>query len=152
MSDVCDRGVVLVRLTYSWLCAWAPACMVFCIPWWAVYYTWTDYCVGDVAWVCWCSPGFLTILILIATVLGSRYFSYWYDKHRPMWPQAKCISSIVVQTPSLQLGVLQSLRGSFQLVRSHILLAHTSGGLWSEDTTSPSPSKQPKSGIREWTP
>ena len=29
-----------------------------------------------------------------------------------MWPLADCISSILVQTPSLQLGVLQSLQGS----------------------------------------
>ena len=28
--------------------------------------------------VCWCSMGFFTILLLIATVLGSRYFSDWY--------------------------------------------------------------------------
>ena len=57
---------------------------------------------------------------------------------------ANCISSIVVRTPSLQLGVLQSLRGSFQLVRSHLFtsLVHTSGGIQSEGTiTSPSPSK-----------
>ena len=31
-----------------------------------------------------------------------------------MWPLAKCISSILVRTPSSQLGVLQPLRGSFQ--------------------------------------
>ena len=44
-----------------------------------------------------------------------------------------------MRTPSLQLGVLQSLRGSFQLVRSHILtsLVHTSGGIQSEAATSP---------------
>ena len=52
---------------------------------------------------------------------------------------AKCISSIVVRTPSFQLGVLQSLQGSFQLVRSHLLtsLVHTSGGIQSEAATSP---------------
>ena len=29
--------------------------------------------------VCWCSMGFGMILLLLATVLGSRYFNYWYD-------------------------------------------------------------------------
>ena len=58
---------------------------------------------ADVPW------GFLTIPLLTATVLGLRYFSDWYDKHRPMWPLAECISSLLVQMPSLQLGVLQSL-------------------------------------------
>ena len=55
-----------------------------------------------------------------------------------MWPLANCISSILVWTPSLQLGVLQSLRGSFQLVRSPLLtsLVHTSGGIQSEAATS----------------
>ena len=33
--------------------------------------------------------------------------------HGPMWPLAECISSLLVRTPSLQLGVLQLLRGSF---------------------------------------
>ena len=48
-----------------------------------------------------------------------------------MWPLAECISSLLVWTPSLQLGVLQSLRGSFQLVQSHLLtsLVHISGGI-----------------------
>ena len=32
-------GVVLVRTIVSWLCAWASACMVLCIPWRTVYYT-----------------------------------------------------------------------------------------------------------------
>ena len=32
-----------------------------------------------------------------------------------MWPLAECISSVLVRTPSLQLGVLQLLRGSFHL-------------------------------------
>ena len=59
---------------------------------------------------------------------------------------AKCISSIVVRTPSLQLGVLQSLRGSFQtrlISPSHLVGSYsTTGGIWSEDMiTSPSPSK-----------
>ena len=39
-----------------------------------------------------------------------------------MWPLAKCISSTFVQTPSLQLGVLQSLWGSFLL--RPVLLSH----------------------------
>ena len=39
-----------------------------------------------------------------------------------MWPLAECISSVLVWTPSLQLGVLQSLRGSFLLCP--ILLSH----------------------------
>src|ERR1700761_6857808 len=42
--------------------------------------------------------GFDTIPLLLATVLGSRYFSYWYDKHRPMWPLARCISRDALQT------------------------------------------------------
>ena len=60
-----------------------------------------------------------------------------------MWPSARCISSYIVRTPSPQLGVLQSLRGSFQLFQSHPLtsLVHTSGGIQSEATTSPSPTK-----------
>ena len=72
-----------------------------------------------------------------------------------MWPLAECISSTLVWTPSLQLGVLQLLRGSFQLVRSHPLtsLVHTSGGIQSEVTTkSVITNKRPKSGKREWTP
>ena len=31
------------------------------------------------ACICWCSAGFLMILLLLVTVLGSRYFGYWYD-------------------------------------------------------------------------
>ena len=60
-----------------------------------------------------------------------------------MWPLAECISSTLVRTPSWRLGVLQSLRGSFQFVQSRplTLLAHTSSGLWSEVTTSLSLSK-----------
>ena len=57
-----------------------------------------------------------------------------------MWPLAGCISSLLGRTPSLQLGVLlQSLPGSFQLVRSHPLISldHTSGGIQSEAATSP---------------
>ena len=56
-----------------------------------------------------------------------------------MWPLAECISSLLVRPPSLQLGVLQLLLGSFQLVRSHpfISLVHTSGGIQSEAVTSP---------------
>ena len=61
---------------------------------------------------------------------------------------AKCISSIVVRTPSLQLGVLQSLCGSFQLVRSHLLtsLVHTSDGVQSEAATSLSSTKAAQVG------
>ena len=60
-----------------------------------------------------------------------------------MWPLAKCISSVLVQTPSSQLGVLQLLRGSFQLVQIHplTLLAYTSGGIQSGVAASPSPTK-----------
>ena len=60
-----------------------------------------------------------------------------------MWPLADCISSLLVRTPSLQLGVLQSLPGSFQLVRTHplILLDHTSGGIQSEAAASPPSTK-----------
>ena len=65
-----------------------------------------------------------------------------------MWPSAECISSILVRTPSLQLGVLQSLRGSFQLIQSHLLtsLVHTSGGIQSDVATSPSPTKAAQVG------
>src|ERR1700761_3028064 len=42
--------------------------------------------------------GFDTIPLLLATVLGSQYFGYWYDKHRPMWPLAQCISRDTLQT------------------------------------------------------
>ena len=50
-----------------------------------------------------------------------------------MWPLAGCISSMLVRTPSLQLGVLQSLQGSFLLhlnLLFHLALSlsHTSGG------------------------
>ena len=59
-----------------------------------------------------------------------------------MWPLAECISSLLGRTPSLQLGVLQLLLSSFQLVRSHPLISldHTSGGIQSEAATSPPPS------------
>ena len=43
-----------------------------------------------------------------------------------MWPLARCISSTLVRTPSLQLGVLQSLQGSFLLCPiplSHLALS-----------------------------
>ena len=65
-----------------------------------------------------------------------------------MWPLAECISSLLVRTPSLQLGVLQSLRGSFQLVQSHLLtsLVHTSGGIQSEAATSPLSTKAAQVG------
>ena len=72
-----------------------------------------------------------------------------------MWPLAECISSILVQTPSLQLGVLQSLHSSFLLrpiLLSHLALSY----LWwkpGQRCTSPSLfTTGPKSGIREWTP
>ena len=75
-----------------------------------------------------------------------------------MWPLAKCISSTFVQTPSLQLGVLQSLQGSFLLcpilLSCPTLSSHSY--LWwkpGQRCTSPSLSTtQPKLGIREWTP
>ena len=65
-----------------------------------------------------------------------------------MWPSAKCINSYIVRTPSSQLGVLQSLQGSFQLVRSHLLtsLVHTSGGIQSEAATSPLSTKAAQVG------
>ena len=60
-----------------------------------------------------------------------------------MWPLAKCISSTLVWTPSLQLGVLQLLRGSFQL--TPILSSHLVGSYlwWNPERryVSPSPSK-----------
>ena len=75
--------------------------------------------------------------------------------HRLMWPLVRCISSNFVRTPRLQLGVLQSLRGSFLLcpiLLSHLALSY----LWwkpGQRRTSLSLSTTwPKSGIREWTP
>ena len=72
-----------------------------------------------------------------------------------MWPLARCISSMFVRTPSLQLGVLQSLQGSFHpclILLSHLACSY----LWwkpGRTRTSLSPSiTWPKSGIREWTP
>ena len=47
--------------------------MVVCIPWWTMCQVFTmDYSPH----VCWCSMGFITILLLLAIVLGSRYFGY----------------------------------------------------------------------------
>ena len=62
-----------------------------------------------------------------------------------------------MRTPSSQLGVLQSLQGSFQLVRSHLLtsLAHTSGGIQSEAATSLSSTKVAQvrhKGVNPFTP
>ena len=70
-----------------------------------------------------------------------------------MWPLAECISSLLVRTPSLQLGVLQSLQGSFQLVRSRplILLVHTSGGIQGEAATSPPSVKLRHKGVNPFT-
>ena len=50
--------------------------MVVCIPWWTIPYM---FITDSSPHVCWCSMGFLTIPLLLATVLGSQYFSYWYD-------------------------------------------------------------------------
>ena len=72
-----------------------------------------------------------------------------------MWPLAGYISSTLVRTPSLQLGVLQSLQGSFH--SSLILSPHLACSYpwWKPGRThtSLSPSiSRPKSGKREWTP
>ena len=72
-----------------------------------------------------------------------------------MWPLAECISSLLVRTPSLQLGVLQSLRSSFQTrsipssPRWFIPLVESRVEVQSQVRHYP---KQPKLGIREWTP
>ena len=47
--------------------------MVLRIPWWTTHHAAITACI------CWCSMGFHTLPILIATVLGLRYFSHWYD-------------------------------------------------------------------------
>ena len=51
--------------------------MVVCIPWWTLPYAFdidsSPPMPADVPW------GFHTIPLLTATVLGSRYFSDWYD-------------------------------------------------------------------------
>ena len=66
-----------------------------------------------------------------------------------MWPLAECISSLLVRTPSLQLGVLQSLRSSFQtrsipsLPRWFIPLVESRVEVQSQ---SPSPSKAAQVG------
>ena len=83
--------------------------------------------------------GFLTILLLVAPVLGSRYFSYWYDNigRCGLSQMYKCI---VVRTPSLQLGVFQNhYKVHSKLIRSHLLtsLVHTSGGIQSKAATGP---------------
>ena len=46
-----------------------------------------NYRVNHTTSVCWCSTGFYTILLLIPTVLGSRYISYWYDNMGLCGPQ-----------------------------------------------------------------
>ena len=77
-----------------------------------------------------------------------------YSVH-DMWPLAECISSILVRTPSPQLGVLQILQGSFYL--GPILLPYpVCSYLWWKlewrYTSPPLFTTQTKSGIREWTP
>ena len=85
MSD--DTGLywyVASSIPDSCMCPWGlcflimrtSTCMVVGIPWWTTpYMLTTDYSPH----VCWCSMGFTTIPLLLVTVLGSRYFSYWYD-------------------------------------------------------------------------
>ena len=66
-----------------------------------------------------------------------------------MWPLAECISSLLVQTPSLQLGVLQNhYEVHSKLVRSRLLtsLVHTSGGIQSKAATSPLSTKAAQVG------
>ena len=69
-----------------------------------------------------------------------------------MWPLAGCISSCIVRTPSSQLGVLQSIRGSSlssSVPSSH--LAHTTLGRQSKESllfSSLTPLQRPMLGIR----
>ena len=74
--------VVLVRC----ICLWAPGGCFYCLfcllTWYLVSHDellclWLVESVE--ACICWCSAGFLMILLLIVTVLGSWYFSYWYN-------------------------------------------------------------------------
>jgi hypothetical protein len=77
----------------------------------------------------------------------------WYC--RLMWPLAECISSTPAQTPSLQLGVLQSLQGSFHLSPDLLFYLALLYLWWKPGSCSTSLSTSiewPKSGIREWTP
>ena len=72
-----------------------------------------------------------------------------------MWPLAECISSLLVWTPSLQLGVLQSLHGSFLLrpiLLSHLALSYLWWKPGQRHTSPPLSTTRPKLGIREWTP
>ena len=72
-----------------------------------------------------------------------------------MWPLAECISSILVQTPSLQLGVLQSLHGSFLLcpiLLSHLALSYPWWKPGQRRTSLSLSTTWLKLGIREWTP
>ena len=72
-----------------------------------------------------------------------------------MWPSVECISSLLVRTPSLQLGVLQ-ITTRFILNSSHLPfspcwltpLVESRAKLWQVCQQL----KRPKSGIREWTP
>ena len=77
-------------------------------------------CVDHMAHVCWCSMGFYTILLLIATILGSQCFSYWHNNMGWYSPQQDVyMSSSTMQTPSLQLGVLcNSLTPHYKQERS----------------------------------
>ena len=151
--------VVLVR----WICLWAPggcsllptlsACLVPCIPWRT-----TTYMIGGECWD-------LHLLMLCRFPYDSITNSYctWIvvlwplvRQHRLMWPLAECISSVLMRTPSLQLGVLQSLQGSFHLrpiLLSHLTLLHPwwNPGSWSTKVRH-HPSNRPKLGIREWIP
>src|ERR1700761_8521974 len=68
--------------------------------------------------------GFDTILSLVAIVLGSRYFSYWHNKHRPMWPLARCISRDALQTLRLFSLVFLNPHGVFSTC-VHFLLHST---------------------------
>ena len=60
----------------SFLIMCASTFLIVRIPWWTMHQAFTmDYSPH----VCWCSMGFITILLLLAIVLRSWYFGYWYD-------------------------------------------------------------------------
>ena len=52
MSDVHDLEVVLVRLICLVIMCVGARLHGTLYPMTGCYYTWTDYCVGDTAWVC----------------------------------------------------------------------------------------------------
>ena len=87
MSDVRWYRVVLVRCLLCSRFVYAPLRAMFLdqvyIHLHGSWYPMMDYTsrvyYGLFPHVCWCSMGFPTIPLLLVAVLGSQYFSYWYD-------------------------------------------------------------------------